>query len=107
MIQINVVPPQLVEVGIADQVLALSGVNFYPNPNNGVLNVELNSGNTAPYGLQIIDLSGRIVFTTSIDAAKENNQKVIDLHTLPNGVYILQLEQAGQRLNSKLVISKD
>ncbi|MBL7902573.1 MAG: PKD domain-containing protein [Bacteroidia bacterium] len=107
MIQINVVPPQLVEVGIADQVLALSGVNFYPNPNNGVLNVELNSGNTAPYGLQIIDLSGRILFTTSIDAAKENNQKVIDLHTLPNGVYILQLEQAGQRLNSKLVISKD
>ncbi|MCU0360564.1 MAG: PKD domain-containing protein [Bacteroidia bacterium] len=107
MIQINVVPPQLLEVGIEDQVSAFDGFNFYPNPNNGLLNVELNSINNAPYGIQIIDLSGRIVLTTSIDSPKESNQKVIDLHTLPNGVYILQLEQAGQRLNKKLVISKD
>jgi PKD repeat protein len=107
MIQINVVPPQLIEVGIANQVNAFNGFNFYPNPNNGLLNLELNSTNNAPYVIQIIDLSGRIVFTTNIDSAKESNQNVIDLHQLPNGVYILQLEQAGQRLKTKLVISKD
>jgi len=107
MIHINVVPPELVVVGIADQVNSLNGFNFYPNPSNGLLNIELSSAHTTPCGLQIIDLTGKNVFTTLLDASSGQKNKVIDLQHLPNGIYILQLEQAGQRLNKKLVISKD
>ncbi len=107
MIQINVVAPELVEVGIADHLSFVNGFNFYPNPNNGLLNVEFNSENPAPYTIQVMDLNGKTVFSTGINGPAEQKTKLINLEYLPNGVYILQLEQAGQRLNTKLVISKD
>ncbi len=106
MIQINVVPPQLVEVGINDQLSLFNEVKFYPNPNNGVLNVELNSERTEPYTINVMDLNGKVVYSGNSQRADQKTTQ-IHLEYLPNGVYILQLEQAGQRLNTKLVISKD
>lgn len=102
MVHINVIPPQLTEVGISETLL-VDQFNFYPNPNQGILNLDLRSENKATIHVHIMDLNGKAVYSGSVKSESEK----INLEHLSNGVYILQLEQAGQHLNKKLIISKD
>jgi len=107
MIQINVVAPELVEVGIESTSQTLNGLNVYPNPNNGILNLELNSNTNSPLSLQVMNVNGKLVYETQIENPSGQKTNQLNLQELPNGIYLLQFKQADQRLHKKLVITKD
>jgi len=106
MIHINVVPPELIEVGLEVQD-PIGQFNLYPNPSNGLLNLELNSTTGNSIHLNIFDLTGKVIYTALLENPSGEIQHELNLLNVPNGIYLLQVEQDGQYLNKKLVITKD
>lgn len=62
----------------------LVGLNVYPNPSNGVFNIEMpqNIGNVS---LEVFDVSGRIVLSEVLVKPQ------FDLSSFPSGIYIYRL----------------
>ncbi|HQQ94022.1 MAG TPA: PKD domain-containing protein [Bacteroidia bacterium] len=108
MIQINVVPPALVEVGLGNYVATdLNGIELYPNPNQGLVQIRLNSLSQEEISLQLSDITGRKVYEEILSGQLQESTKTLDLQALPNGIYILKVQQGAQSLSKKLVIRKD
>lgn len=70
-------------------------VSMYPNPTNGILNIEVSGVDLVQYSFIITDMLGRIV--SNQDSIK-NNTIVVD--NLNNGVYILTLLNNNKVLSS-------
>ena len=81
-------------IGVIEE--ALSDISVYPNPANGIVNIQLASAST----ILLVDLQGRTV-------AQMNGNKgvnVVDVATFAPGIYFVLAEQNGQLSKQKLVI---
>lgn len=74
---------------------------LYPNPTDGTVRLQINgwTGNTA--GLRIMDLSGRLVYSSGINA-----YQTLDLSALVNGVYIIRVKDGDHFYTERMIISK-
>ncbi|MES2678803.1 MAG: aryl-sulfate sulfotransferase [Bacteroidota bacterium] len=78
----------------------LSSLTVFPNPSNGELHITFS--NTAPreYSVSLYDITGKQVNTWQ-------NQPLLDLSQLNNGLYILNITSAGgHSLNKKITLIK-
>ncbi|MBX7094626.1 MAG: T9SS type A sorting domain-containing protein [Flavobacteriales bacterium] len=66
--------------------------SLYPNPSQGILNVKFENSENTSATISLIDLSGKLVYTTT---TKENHQLIL-LHEIPFGYYFVKLE-TGQK----------
>ena len=84
----------------------LNQISIYPNPNDGkfVLSYYLIKEMQNIASLRIMDVMGRIVYTTTI-AGIEGTQS-IDVSDLNNGIYFYQLINNSEIKEGKFVISK-
>ena len=73
--------------------------NVYPNPSNGVLNLD---GISTESNLLIRDLQGKTV----LQKTNVKNEKNIDISNLTDGLYIVSFEGNGTTKNLKLIISR-
>ncbi|MGR6086655.1 MAG: GEVED domain-containing protein [Arcticibacter sp.] len=64
----------------------------YPNPTNGKLFVEFRAQVAGEHNIFVTDLSGRIVFTTAIDANVGANLQEIDLSGANAGLYMVHVK---------------
>lgn len=76
---------------------ALTGIEVYPNPASHILNLRF--ADNATYGITIINVQGKAVFTSVA-----NNYMQINTANFAKGVYMLQLSANGQTTQQKLVI---
>ena len=74
---------------------------IYPNPNNGVLHLDISSLSGPPFELQIIDLNGKLVFETVIN---ESTQTVDLKGSVSAGVYIVSLSNQSSIVQQRMVI---
>jgi hypothetical protein len=81
--------------GVSDLNLNES-VTIYPNPNNGIFNIELPSS-ISLYNIRIFDLTGRIVFQT-----QSNQSTSINVGNLESTIYILKISN-GQNVIHKIM----
>ena len=63
----------------------LFSIDAYPNPANNVVTIPL-KGYVGKGNLNIMDVTGKIISTTTINA---NNLMTVDVTNIPNGNYIL------------------
>ena len=80
-----------------DNKLSLDELKVYPNPANDILNIEgdfLRTGEA--FEIRLIDLSGRIVMQD------RQSYRQIDLGSLQQGVYFLQLQTSGAMYSTKV-----
>jgi parallel beta-helix repeat protein len=73
--------------GIA-KIATLGGVNVYPNPTSGILNVEFNSNISK--SVSVIDVTGRVIMTTN----SSDSAVALDLANLAAGVYYVKMQTA-------------
>ena len=73
--------------------------SIYPNPTDGVLYVVLNSEGRADTYLRIVDIYGRIVMEQKV--ASNGKQVKLEVHTMPAGMYSVQLMQGQYILDSR------
>lgn len=87
----------------------LGDLKVYPNPTNGILNIELLqsalAGNYSNGDIRVVDLRGQLVYSSSLKLV--NNTKVtLDLGEVSPGVYFLELNIGQRKGTTKLVISE-
>lgn len=74
-------------------------ITITPNPTKGQISLDINHPIFTPTQVQIYNSIGQLVKTFPI----LNNASTLDLETLPNGVYLLQIETISGTFTEKLV----
>jgi hypothetical protein len=74
----------------------VSGLSIFPNPVAGVVTIKGMSGKGQ---LKIITLEGKQILSQSVD----NESQILNLKSLPKGVYILKYENKHVALQQKLI----
>ncbi|MCG8700801.1 MAG: carbohydrate-binding protein [Bacteroidales bacterium] len=77
---------------------SLNDVSIYPNPSTGVLNININSEESA--ALKIINISGATVYNSFIDS-KVN---AIDVSDLEPGIYMVEINTTTNTTLQKVII---
>lgn len=90
-----------IKTGIAD--LTLSAVKFYPNPTNGLVNVEFNSLPEMGTTIQVFNQLGQSVMIRKADA--QTNQ--LNLSTSPSGLYYIKVITEKAYRTEKIILRKD
>ncbi len=81
-----------------------SGLTIYPNPSSGhvlVLSGTKESGETKA---NVYDQTGRLVKSVVLEGGVENE---LNLETLTNGIYYLQVENTSVSLGQKIILKKE
>ena len=79
------------------------GAVLYPNPSKGKFAIRLSESLHSAVQIRIVDMRGNTLEEQTI----ASNGKTLEVSTnLPKGIYILQLEIAGQNFTRKLVITE-
>ncbi|MCB0844284.1 MAG: T9SS type A sorting domain-containing protein [Bacteroidetes bacterium] len=93
------------QTSIEDDLAA--GINtfeVYPNPTQGVVNLNIEMGQISDLSLTIFDLNGKAVYS---EAKQRINtyQKAVDLSALSSGVYMLQAITSKGRTFKRIVLN--
>ncbi len=79
-----------------------SSFSIYPNPSNGVLNVNLGEFFGDSYSVSVVDLSGREVYSKE----ESLNTFSIDLNNASNGTYLVHVTSNGVKMTKRIVLKK-
>jgi hypothetical protein len=93
-----------VPVGL-EEVLDPSYVMVSPNPSDGMFQVNFNFPSHTLVNLQVTDLTGRIILTSSHDVSF-SSQTEVDLSGMSDGVYQLTAQTENGYLVKRLVIAR-
>ncbi len=92
---------EILEATTGLQELILKGIRIYPNPSDGIFNIEFEN-NSLPNEITIISLSGqRIYHSTRI-----KKRQAIDLSKSGLGIYFISINIDSEIIIAKVVISK-
>ena len=73
-------------------------ISLYPNPNStGLLFLNLTSTSRHTQNIQIRDIAGRLVYQADFELESGSNQLEIDVSTLNQGLYILEVDGAYRK----------
>ncbi|MBC7447365.1 MAG: T9SS type A sorting domain-containing protein [Hymenobacteraceae bacterium] len=82
---------------------AARAVNVYPNPSAGQLNVQITESGATRVALRVLDNLGRVVYTATM---RDNAVKTLDLTTLSNGLYTVQVILDDQIVTKQVSVRK-
>ncbi|MGZ3884293.1 MAG: T9SS type A sorting domain-containing protein, partial [Bacteroidia bacterium] len=82
------------------------GFNVYPNPTNGVANIEFTLSNPATVKYSVTDITGRIVENerTAEMEVGSHTLTVNQNQKLKTGVYFVNFELNGQKMSRKIIV---
>lgn len=78
-------------------------VNVYPNPSQGVFNIKMDLEDQG-VSLGVYDMTGKQIHTYQNNNASGSFQHELNLKSIPQGVYILQIHNGKQIISKKLMI---
>ncbi len=75
----------------------------YPNPSNGIFNIEIKSEHPRDYLIVIYDMQGKPVYFSEEKNALSINQQ-IDLQKHAKGIYNIEIVKGGRASSFKIII---
>jgi hypothetical protein len=81
--------------------LQMRGFNAYPNPSNGLVNMQFSEQLSGTLNIIVIDASGRIALSRS---AKAESRVQLALEGLEDGVYWIQVQAENASYLQRLVL---
>ncbi len=76
-------------------------INVYPNPTNGIFNVDFNKANN----IKVVNILGSVVYDEKIDQAAAGT-KNIDLTNFANGIYMINVSNDEGSSTYKVILNK-
>jgi len=76
--------------------------NVYPNPTNGMVNITLSTFDDVK--VTLYDISGRQIYSQTLENNSNTFNKNIDLSSVASGVYLLNVKSGTKTATKKLVI---
>lgn len=84
-----------------------SQIILMPNPASTYVNIKIESNWTGVSQIQLIDITGKAVYTASERLENGSNQIKLNIpETIGNGIYIIKLIAKDEVINEKLIIKK-
>lgn len=84
--------------------LEISNTLLYPNPADGEINVEFDLNNGGLTELMILDVTGKLLNSYTVEANAGKNIAFIDVNELSAGVYFLNIHLGGVSQQLRFVI---
>jgi hypothetical protein len=91
------------EAGISSTVA--EGFRVYPNPNNGSFTVSIDATQAGVAQLEMVDLTGRVVFAQTQDINLGSNELPVTVSGYSAGVYMLNYRQGEVKRVVKVVLN--
>lgn len=92
------------EVGINE--LNKHNVKLFPNPNNGMLNIEVGGNVQGDIYFSISNVLGEIILNEKYTFAPGTNNRRINLSDFENGLYIVQFKSGNSVYTQKVVLDR-
>ena len=80
------------------------GLNIYPNPSNGLFNVELNSLSVNKVEISVLDVSGKVISKNTYQTSSSNLNVPMNISNVEEGVYFVRID-AGRIITSRVIVS--
>jgi len=81
-------------------------LDVYPNPSNGLFNVDINSALLDKADLKVVDALGKIVYEQKGLNIQGSHQNSIDLSSNPQGIYFVIVSGEDYRTVKKIFLQK-
>jgi hypothetical protein len=78
----------------------------YPNPNNGLFTVEIESSQSNPLALELFSADGKLVAKQKLKFASGSQTIQFGKVSLVNGVYTLRIKFGNRIVNRKLIVKQ-
>lgn len=89
-------------VGVDENVV--DQLNIFPNPTNGLVNVFFNSAKAQGYSLNVVDVTGKVLYTQNLTNFVGAYNNAIDFSRFASGMYIVRIiAEDGRATNVKVV----
>ena len=79
-------------------------VKMYPNPTEGVVNLNIVSVESSDVSYQVIDMRGSVLYTNKAVSLSGNFNDVIDLSTYAKGVYFVKVSIGDQFMVQRITL---
>lgn len=89
-------------VGV-DDIENMIGLSIYPNPNDGVFNVELKMTREDVVNFRIFDSMGREILTLP-EQTLANYRSTIDMNDASPGLYMIEIAVGNKRMTQKFIL---
>lgn len=87
-----------------DETLAAQiGLNIFPNPSDGLFNLNLNLDKTTPVSMSVYDVQGRVIWAKNEMIGNDFTEE-LDFLNQPSGVYFLRMIVGEELVTQRLVI---
>jgi hypothetical protein len=73
----------------------------YPNPSNGILNLEISHAGSSTVEVKVLNLIGQTLRTSQF---RTGEAQVLDLTQLPKGVYFIQVSDGSETANRRIIL---
>lgn len=94
-----------VAASVGENTLA-NALSIYPNPSNGLVNVAFNLTSSERVNIDIYNVLGEVVYNSGRVMAGGAQLEVIDLGSLNNGVYYMNITAGNLTTTRKVTLSK-
>jgi hypothetical protein len=81
-------------------------VRIYPNPNRGVFDYELHLKQSTQVRIEVVDVTGRVYYSTTKSLLSGLNNEKIHLATLAKGVYFLKVSDGTSMATERFAVEK-
>ena len=79
-------------------------LNIYPNPTNGILNIQFSILNSQDIILNLVNTVGEVIFTESLSNYIGEYNKQINLESYSKAIYFLEIKTDNGIVNKKLIL---
>lgn len=86
---------------------ALATAEVYPNPSNGsTININIENVDAAQIGMEIIDMSGRLVYSNMFAIEGSLQTAIVFDQTLANGLYNVRFTAGEDVMTTRILVQK-
>lgn len=85
------------------EAITKSGLNLYPNPTGGLLNVDLERVPEEPVWVEILDVNGQVLYYEKHDMESGALQLNIEAMNIPAGMYLLNIRTQDGVMSGRFV----
>ena len=86
---------------VVDGVVLDVETKIYPNPSNGVFQVNIQSDIPTTYEVKVVNLIGKTIVQKQVET---NFETRFDLSSHPKGVYFLQIKSGKKQITKRVVV---
>jgi uncharacterized protein Veg len=90
--------------GIAAPSAMLQNIAIYPNPSTGIFTMDGMVSENGKCRMEVRNALGQLVYIETITGQRYLNNKQVDLSTMPQGVYLIQLNSDMGSVTKRIII---